>query len=162
MNTSLPPNPSFENLKKQAKTLLKAWQIGDPDALARIRASHPQHAGKPDAHLRRAKSRLTDCQLVLARDADVLIYDAQYTPDEYCGRVGHSRMGWGHSTWEEGVRVARAADVKKLVLFHHEPSHDDAMVAEIERTAAEELPGTIAAREGLTLSLASRRARRAA
>lgn len=100
--------------------------------------------------------------VVLARDADVLIYDAQYTPDEYCGRVGFSRKGWGHSTWEEGVRVARAAGVEQLVLFHHEPSHDDAMVEEIERTAAAALPGTIAAREGLTISLTSRRARCAA
>lgn len=100
--------------------------------------------------------------VVLARDADVLIYDAQYTPDEYCGSVGFSRLGWGHSTWEEGVRVARAADVKKLVLFHHDPTHDDAMVAEIEQTAAKARPGTIAAREGLTISLASSRARCAA
>jgi phosphoribosyl 1,2-cyclic phosphodiesterase len=104
-----------------------------------------------------------DSRLVeLARDADVLIYDAQYTPDEYCGAVGVSRMGWGHSTWEEGVRVARAADVKRLVLFHHEPSHDDATVEAIEAKAAAARPGTVAAREGLVIQLESHAARAAA
>jgi len=104
-----------------------------------------------------------DSDLVeLARDADILIYDAQYTPDEYCGRVGIPRLGWGHSTWEEGVRVARAADVKKLLLFHHEPSHDDDTVAKIEARAAELLPGTTAAREGLTIALSTQDATYAA
>ncbi len=97
--------------------------------------------------------RVDDSLVELARDADVLIYDAQYTPGEYSGCGGCSRVGWGHSTWLEGVRVARAARVGRLVLFHHDPTHDDHAVAEIERSAAEQLPGTIAAREGLELAL---------
>lgn len=96
----------------------------------------------------------------LARGADLLIYDAQYTPEEYDGSVGFSRRGWGHSTWAEGVRVARAAEVGRLVLFHHEPSHDDAQVAAIEQAAAKELPGTVAAREGMSIALASNAKRR--
>lgn len=90
-----------------------------------------------------------DADLVdLARGADVLIYDAMYTPEDY-----ERRVGWGHSTWVEGARVARAAGVGSLVLFHHDPASDDARVAAIEREAAAALPGTIAAREGLVLSL---------
>jgi ankyrin repeat protein len=69
MTTSLPPNPSFENLKKRAKTLKKAWQAGDLEALRRIRAAHPQYAHSSESSLRNAKARLTDCQLVLAREA---------------------------------------------------------------------------------------------
>lgn len=57
----------------------------------------------------------------LARGSDVLIYDAMYTEEEY--RAG--RIGWGHSTYEEAIRVARAAEVKRLFFFHHEPCHDD-------------------------------------
>jgi ankyrin repeat protein len=68
MTTSLPPNPSIENLKKQAKTLKKAWQAGEAGALDRIRAVHPQYRNTPVDHLRTAKPRLTDCQLVLARE----------------------------------------------------------------------------------------------
>jgi len=67
--TSLPLNPSLENLKKQAKTLQKAWRAGHAEAVARIRAAHPQFARASDQQLGEAKPRLTDCQLVLAREA---------------------------------------------------------------------------------------------
>jgi len=77
-----------------------------------------------------------------ARDADILIYDAQYTPEEY-----EQRRGWGHSTWLEATRVARDAGVKQLLLFHHDPLHDDAKLAGIVRAAQAEFPATIAARE---------------
>ena len=56
----------------------------------------------------------------LAEGADLLVYDAQYTPAEY-----ELHAGWGHSTWEEAVQVARDAAVKELVLFHHDPDHSD-------------------------------------
>jgi phosphoribosyl 1,2-cyclic phosphodiesterase len=89
----------------------------------------------------------------LARDADVLIYDAMYTEDEYAGRCGGSKVGWGHSTWEAGIAVADAAGVGQLVLFHHDPARTDAQVDAIERDAAARRPGTIAAREGVELTL---------
>src|SRR5271170_3811551 len=69
MTTSLPSNASVENLKKQAKTLKKAWLNGDAAALQRLRAAHPRYASVTDEHLRSLKPRLTDCQLVLAREA---------------------------------------------------------------------------------------------
>jgi ankyrin repeat protein len=69
MTRSLPANPSLENLKKQAKTLQKAWCAGGAEAIARIRAAHPQYGGLSDEQLRAIKPRLTDCQLVLAREA---------------------------------------------------------------------------------------------
>ncbi|MCC6215689.1 MAG: MBL fold metallo-hydrolase [Polyangiaceae bacterium] len=87
--------------------------------------------------------------VALARDADLLVYDAQYTEDEYRGAAGPSRVGWGHSTWEQGVKVADAARVGQLALFHHDPRRDDAAVAELERLAAARRPGTVAAREGM-------------
>ena len=60
----------------------------------------------------------------LAAGADVLVYDAMFTEAEY--RAG--KVGWGHSTFEEALRVARAAGVRQLVLYHHDPSHDDAFL----------------------------------
>ncbi len=59
--------------------------------------------------------------VALARDADILIYDSMYTEAEY----HDGKLGWGHSTYREAVRVARAANVKRLFFFHHEPNHDD-------------------------------------
>jgi phosphoribosyl 1,2-cyclic phosphodiesterase len=82
----------------------------------------------------------------LAAGADILIYDAQYTPEEYPAKVG-----WGHSTWTAGVELARAAGVKQLVLFHHDPRRTDAQVADLEARARAQFSGAIAAREGMTL-----------
>ena len=82
----------------------------------------------------------------LAAGADILVYDSQYTPDEY-----PSKVGWGHSTWQAGAELARAAGVPQLVLFHHDPARTDAQLAAIEATARAALPGTVAAREGMIL-----------
>ena len=88
-----------------------------------------------------------------ARDVDVLIYDAMYTEKEYLGAVGPSKKGWGHSTWQAGVEVAKAANARRLILFHHEPSHDDECVAQIESSAQKDFPQAVAAREGLSIDL---------
>lgn len=61
----------------------------------------------------------------LARDADVLSIDATYTEDEYAGRSGPSRKGWGHATHEEALRHGLAAGAKQVLLFHHEQSRTD-------------------------------------
>jgi ribonuclease BN (tRNA processing enzyme) len=60
--------------------------------------------------------------------ADMVIHDAQYTPEEY-----PSKKTWGHSTFEYAVGLAAAADVPHLVLTHHDPAHDDAFVEKIEK-----------------------------
>lgn len=85
--------------------------------------------------------------LGLIRDADLVIYDSMYTDDEYA----RSYVGWGHSTWQEAVRLCKAARVKKLVVFHHDPDHDDDLLDAIGREVAAALPGAVMAREGLTL-----------
>ncbi len=90
----------------------------------------------------------------LAREADVLVYDAQYTPEEYTGEEGVApKVGWGHSTMMEGVKVARTADVKRLILFHHDPEQDDDAVRRKEERARQLFPGTDAAREGMIIDL---------
>lgn len=92
----------------------------------------------------------TDDALVRFSDqADYLIYDATYVPSEY----EMLRRGWGHSTWYEGVRVAKAARVKTLVLFHHHPGHTDEELEGVLRAAREELPNVEIAREGTHLPL---------
>ncbi len=79
--------------------------------------------------------------------ADLFIYDTTYTEEEY-----PAYRGWGHSTWQEGVRLADAARVKTLVLFHHDPSHTDVVIDRIAAEAAQARPGTLVAREGVTLT----------
>jgi phosphoribosyl 1,2-cyclic phosphodiesterase len=89
-----------------------------------------------------------------AEGADVLIHDAQYTDEEYDGRCGPARWGWGHSTVTAACRLARAAGVKQLVLFHHDPSHDDAVVDRLVEEARSLFGNVVTAREGMTLPLA--------
>jgi CheY-like chemotaxis protein/phosphoribosyl 1,2-cyclic phosphodiesterase len=66
------------------------------------------------------------------QNADVVIHDAQYTPEEY-----PARRNWGHSTYSYVTRIAAAAGVKRLFLTHHDPTHDDAFLSYIERRAQE-------------------------
>ena len=100
------------------------------------------------------EGKLSENLLELSRDADLLIYDAQYTDDEYYGLNGQfSRKGWGHSTMKEAVKMAEAANVKKLILFHHDPNHSDEMVKDIEAECRKLFPNSVAAYEGLEVDL---------
>jgi phosphoribosyl 1,2-cyclic phosphodiesterase len=84
----------------------------------------------------------------LARGADLLIHDAHFTPEE---RLRYA--DWGHSSWQEAVRVAQLAEVARLALFHHAPLHDDDCLEGIERQAQEQFAAALLAREGLEISI---------
>ena len=86
--------------------------------------------------------------LGLIEGADVVIYDAMFTEEEFA-----RRPLWGHSTWNEGARLCEAAEAQTLLLFHHDPRRDDEAMDRLVREAAESRPGTEAAREGMALSL---------
>jgi phosphoribosyl 1,2-cyclic phosphodiesterase len=88
----------------------------------------------------------------LARDADVLIYDAQYSPEQ----LASTRRGWGHSSWLEAVKVARDCKVNSLLLFHHDPDSSDRMIDGFLSAARQEFPATWAATEGMSVSLSER------
>lgn len=87
--------------------------------------------------------------LALIEAADLVIYDCMYTDEEYTN--GH--VGWGHSTWQEAVRLCRAAGAKRLAVFHHDPDHSDDQLDAIAREAAAAMPGAVVAREGLVIKL---------
>jgi phosphoribosyl 1,2-cyclic phosphodiesterase len=141
---------------------VRAARLNHPNGVIAYRIEHQGRAVVYATDTEHYPERIDRSLLALAQGADLLIYDAQYTPEEYAGVIGGSRAGWGHSTWVEGVRLARAAGVGSLVLFHHDPSHDDAAVAAIEQAAQTVLPGTVAAREGLEIHLAGRAQNKAA
>ncbi len=85
----------------------------------------------------------------VAGGADVLIHDAQYTPDEYEA----SRIGWGHSTWSQAVDIAVAAGVRRLVLTSHDPFRSDGGVDAIVNDASSRFGDVVAAYEGMTIPL---------
>lgn len=92
-----------------------------------------------------------DASLVaLTRAADLLIVDCTYSEAEIA-----SRRGWGHATWADAVRLANAAGAKTLCLFHHDPVHDDDAMDALGALAQAARPGSIVAREGMTITLPS-------
>ncbi|MBC8242227.1 MAG: MBL fold metallo-hydrolase [Alphaproteobacteria bacterium] len=93
--------------------------------------------GKPDQNI-----------LDLIQDADLVIYDSTYTEEEFPAKIG-----WGHSTWNEGVRLCRMANVKRMAIFHHEPDHYDDIMDQIAIEARAEWAGAFVCREGMVIDL---------
>ena len=85
--------------------------------------------------------------LELIAGADLVVYDSTYTDAEFPARVS-----WGHSTWQEGLRLLQRAGARRLVVFHHDPDHDDATMTAIEHELAGDSDGNLVAREGLQLT----------
>jgi phosphoribosyl 1,2-cyclic phosphodiesterase len=98
----------------------------------------------------------TDRRLVLfAKDTDVLIHDAQYLEAHYRGQLAGfpATQGYGHSTTMMACEVAFASEAGQLILFHHDPSYSDAMVAGMEATAKAQFAEVRAAHEGMEIVL---------
>jgi phosphoribosyl 1,2-cyclic phosphodiesterase len=137
-------------------------QIGDI-SIENALLNHPGEAigyrvtyqGKTAAYITDTEhfpNRLDENVIWLARQADVMIYDATYTDAEYHDPKS-SKVGWGHSTWQEAVKVAKAAGVKTLVIFHHDPSHNDEFMDQVAADTKAVFANSLVAREGLTLDL---------
>jgi phosphoribosyl 1,2-cyclic phosphodiesterase len=90
-----------------------------------------------------------DARLAAAAEgADLLIYDATFTDAEW-----PAHRGWGHSTWEEGLRLKRRAGIKLLALAHHEPGRTDAALDALGEAVAARCDNAFFARQGLSLGL---------
>ncbi len=132
----------------------------EPVAGVRIRTTPLNHPGGATAYRveygGRAVCYVTDTEhregrldaglLAFIEGADMVIYDATYTDQEY-----PRFRGWGHSTWQEGIRLCEAAGAGRFVAFHHDPDHDDATLDGIARDMEHRRAGSVVAREGLVL-----------
>jgi ribonuclease BN (tRNA processing enzyme) len=144
-----------------------SFEAGDrvrlgPVTVSAIEANHPggclsyrvQHKGKTVVYATDTEHGERDDQMIeFARGADVLIYDAMYTDAEYLGRVGSPKVGWGHSSWENAVRIANESEAKVLVLFHHEPSRTDDDLDALLKQIRKARKNTFHAREGAIIRL---------
>lgn len=83
-----------------------------------------------------------------AKGADILIHDAQYTPEEL-----PNYKGWGHSSWEQAIQVAEKANVKRLYLTHHDPDHDDLFLQKVEHQCQARFSNCFLAREGMEIQV---------
>lgn len=85
--------------------------------------------------------------VAFVRDSDMMVYDSTYTDAEF-----PDFRHYGHSTWQEGVRIARDGNVGRMVIFHHDPSHNDSFMDDIAAEATAMRAGTVVAREGMVLA----------
>jgi len=117
--------------------LLKKFFIGEVE-VDTLEGSHPKgstiyrltYNGKSIVYATDFEHNPEACQALadFAKGCDILLYDAQYTAAEY-----ERYKGYGHSTPEEGIKVATAAGVKKLIFVHHAPLRNDEELAGLER-----------------------------
>lgn len=140
----------FEQVSESPLTLgeveISSFALNHPQGAHGYRVSHRGstvvYATDHEHGVEEADQRLLNA----AHGADLLFYDAQFTPEEY-----PSHRGWGHGSWCDAVKVAAKAGVKQLALFHHDPLHDDVHIDEIVQNARKEFPNTLGAMEGDTI-----------
>lgn len=134
-----------DTLKPQPGVTVRTTELNHPGGAIGYRV---EYQGRAIAYITDTEldDSAIDPQLVsLAQDAALMIIDATYTDEELPQHVG-----WGHSSWQQAVRLADLAKVKTLCIFHHDPEHDDAMMERIAKDADKVRPGTVVAREGMT------------
>ncbi|MDI6721859.1 MAG: MBL fold metallo-hydrolase [Candidatus Aenigmarchaeota archaeon] len=101
-------------------TRIRTAELNHPDGYIGFRLEHDGKVFVYASDNETDGGRLGENLLELSENADLLLHDAQYTPEEY-----QMKKSWGHSTYEHAIDNALRANAKKLVLFHHDPVHDD-------------------------------------
>jgi phosphoribosyl 1,2-cyclic phosphodiesterase len=94
------------------------------------------------------KNGIDPAVVEFAKGADILVHDAQYTTEEL-----PKFRGWGHSSYEQAIEVAEQAGVERLIMTHHDPSHDDQFLSAIEKKCQDRLKHCLLAREGMEISI---------
>jgi phosphoribosyl 1,2-cyclic phosphodiesterase len=133
-------------LKPRSGLSIATAPLNHPNGATGYRVDYGGRAAAYVTDTEHENGRLDAAILGLIQDADLFIYDCTYTDGEYPGYAG-----WGHSTWQQGLKLAEAAKVRRFVIFHHDPSHDDLFMDEIAAAAEAMRPGTVVAREGMLL-----------
>ena len=138
-----------DSIDLSSRIHIKTAPLNHPDGATGYRIEHRGHSvcyvtdtehvvGKPDENI-----------LALIEGADLVIYDSTYTDKEF-----ESKIGWGHSTWQEGIRLCKAANVKSLAIFHHDPDHEDRFLDQLEADAKTVWSAAFLARENARLNIA--------
>lgn len=147
---SIPAGVEFVELDegtayKSGSLSVLPFPMHHPQGAAGYRIEAPQGVIVYASDLEPGDEKLDRVVRESAEGAQTLVYDSQFTPEEY-----PSHKGWGHSHWREAVAVAREARVEQLVLVHHDPSHDDEAMQRIEIDTQRLFGNAVVGREGWT------------
>jgi phosphoribosyl 1,2-cyclic phosphodiesterase len=160
--------PPFFTLDGAAPSLAPRFHVVhpgcafEPAAGVRVRSFALSHAGESTGYRIEYGGRSlcyvtdhehgepeTDARLIeVIRGADLLIYDATFTDTEF-----PARAGWGHSTWQQGIRLKEAAGVELVIFAHHEPRRTDRALDEMAEAAASASVNAAFARQGMVIAL---------
>jgi phosphoribosyl 1,2-cyclic phosphodiesterase len=146
---------SFENFEPGARLeldgglIVRTAPLRHPDGASGYRIDYDGRSLAYVTDTEHVPGELDRNILELIEGADLVIYDSTYTEAEFVCKVG-----WGHSTWNQGIKLCREAGAKRLALFHHEPDHDDIFMTALEREAQAVWAPVFAAREGSTVTIA--------
>ena len=121
--------------------------LNHPNGATGYRIEHAGHSICYVTDTEHVPGKMDQNILGLIEGADLVIYDSTYTEEEF-----PSKIGWGHSTWNEGVKLCRAAGAKSMAIFHHDPEHEDDFMTALGEEAKKEWSETFVAREGMELS----------
>jgi phosphoribosyl 1,2-cyclic phosphodiesterase len=137
-----------ETLYPHPGIVVRTTPLNHPNNATGYRIEYGGHALCYITDTEHFAGRLDDNILSIIEGADFVIYDAMFTDAEY-----ETKVGWGHSTWQEGIKLMNATTAKTLVLFHHSPRRNDDQLDVIAAECEASRPGTLVAREGMVLTL---------
>ncbi len=135
-----------ETLRFADGTCVETQPLPHPDGATGYRFTHGGRAVCYISDIEHGEPWPPDDLVHFVRGADLVIYDGMFSEEEYCGC-----RGWGHSTWQKGVALCRAAEARALAIFHLHPAHDDACLRAQEAELKRLMPSAFVAREGQCL-----------
>jgi len=127
-----------------SKTIVRTAPLNHPNGATGYRIEHNGRAMCLITDTEHKVGQLDENILGLIEGADLVIYDSTYTEEEF-----PSKIGWGHSTWNEGVKLCKMAGAKRLGIFHHDPDHDDVFMDKLADDAARAWDGAFVIQENM-------------
>jgi phosphoribosyl 1,2-cyclic phosphodiesterase len=153
---NLPAILNFETVQRTGSiqfgdVKVETCEVNHPGGSMAIRVNHRGHSFIQCSDVEHISPEPDEKLVAFSQDADYLSFDTTYVD----GTEYDQHRGWGHSTWQHGVKVANAAEIKNFIAFHHDPSHDDEFMDKVAADLAIARPGSLVAKEGMTLDLLS-------
>jgi phosphoribosyl 1,2-cyclic phosphodiesterase len=137
-----------ESLDLYSDITVRTAPLNHPNDATAYRIDYNGHSAVYITDTEHVLGELDQNILGIIEGADLVIYDSTYTEKEWPAKVG-----WGHSTWNQGMRLCQEANVKRLAIFHHDPDHEDAFMDRLAVEAEAAWDANFVAREGMVVSL---------
>ncbi len=122
--------------------VLKTTPLNHPNGATGYRVEYDGTAACYITDVEHFVGKTDEALVEFVRDAGLMVYDSMYDDNSFEGKVS-----WGHSTWQEAIRIAKAANVKQVAIFHHDPKNNDEFMHGVEKKAQAEFEGAFVARE---------------